>query len=69
MVSSAKKSSRSISPSSPHCATIASTSRPIVAACPRICSPRRAELCSISLRRSGLASKTTPSPNIGFMKG
>ena len=32
-------------------------------------SPRSAWLCSISLRRSGGASNTTPSPKIGFMNG
>src|SRR5690242_667450 len=41
----------------------------MVAAWPFICSPRSAELCSISLRRSGLASNTTPLPKIGAMNG
>ena len=69
MVSSEKKSSSSISPSSPQSAIIFLTSPSMVAAWPFICSPRSAELCSISLRRSGLASNTTPSPKIGVMNG
>ena len=60
MVSSAKKSSRSISPESPQSAIIRRTSLSMVAAWPFICSPRSAALCSISLRRSGSVSKTTP---------
>ena len=69
MVSSENHSSRSISPSSPQSATIRSTSRGMVTACCRMCSPRRAVLWSISDRRSGLASNTTPSPNTGVMNG
>lgn len=53
MVSSEKNSSRSISPSSPQFSIIRRTSRSMVAACPFICSPRSAVLCSISARRSG----------------
>ena len=69
MVNSEKKSSSSISPSSPQLAIIFLTSPSMVAAWPFICSPRSAELCSISLRRSGLASNTTPLPKIGVMNG
>ena len=69
MVNSEKKSSSSISPSSPQLAIIFLTSPSMVAAWPFICSPRNAELCSISLRRSGLASNTTPLPKIGVMNG
>ncbi|MGY4648287.1 hypothetical protein ACVWWN_002083 [Mycobacterium sp. URHB0021] len=69
MVSSEKKSRSSISPSSAQPAIIFSTSPSMVAAWPFICSPRSAELCSISLRRSGLASNTTPLPKIGVMNG
>ncbi len=69
MVSSANHSSRSISPSSSHPATMASTSVAMVAAWPRMNLSRRAWLCSISRRRSGGASNTTPSPKIGVMKG
>ena len=69
MVSSANHSSRSISPSSPQAATICSTSAAMVAAWPRMNLSRRAWLCSISRRRSGGASKTTPLPKIGVMNG
>ena len=69
MVNSAKKSSRSISPLSPQSAIIRRTSPSMVTAWPFICSPRSAALCSISLRRSGLASNTTPSPKIGVING
>jgi hypothetical protein len=50
-------------------ATISSTSRWIVSAWPRMKESRSAWLCSISRRRSGGASNTTPSPKIGVMKG
>ena len=69
MVSSENHSRRSISPSSPHSPTMRWTSRGMVTACWRMCSPRSAVLCSISERRSGLASNTTPSPNTGVMNG
>ena len=69
MVNSAKNSSRSISPSSPQSAIIRRTSFSIVAAWPFIWSPRSAELCSISARRSGVVSNTTPLPKIGVMNG
>ena len=69
MVSSANQSSRSISPSSPQPATMCSTSAAMVAAWPRMNLSRRAWLWSISRRRSGGASKTTPSPKIGVMNG
>ena len=69
MVSSANQSSRSISPSSPHRETICSTSVAMVAAWPLMNLSRRAWLCSISRRRSGEASKITPSPNTGVMNG
>ena len=69
MVSSAKKSSRSISPSSPQSATIRRISASMVCACPRIMSPRSAWFFSICWRSSGLASNTTPSPKIGVMNG
>ncbi len=65
MVSSANQSSRSISPSSPHRATICSTSVAMVAAWPRMNLSRSAWLWSISRRRSGDASNTTPSPKTG----
>ena len=54
MVSSAKNSSRSISPLSPQFSIILRTSFSMVAAWPFICSPRSAVLCSISARRSGI---------------
>ncbi len=41
----------------------------MVAAWPFICSPRSDWFLSISLRRSGGASKTTPLPKIGVMNG
>ena len=69
MVSSAKKSSRSISPSSPHSATIRLISFSMVVAWPRIWSPRSAWFFSICWRSSGEASKTTPLPKIGVMNG
>ena len=69
MVSSANQSSRSISPSSPQSATIRLISASIVAAWPRIMSPRSAWFLSICWRSSGEASKTTPLPKIGVMKG
>ena len=69
MVSSANQSSRSISPSSPQSATIRLISASIVAAWPRIMSPRSAWFFSICWRSSGEASKTTPLPKIGVMKG
>ncbi|SHV42555.1 Uncharacterised protein [Mycobacteroides abscessus subsp. abscessus] len=69
MVSSAKKSSRSTSPLSPQREIICRTSFSMVAAWPFICSPRSAALCSISLRRSGSASNTTPLPKMGVMNG
>ena len=69
MVSSANQSSRSIWPSSAHPDTISSTSSAMVAAWPRMNLSRRAWLCSISRRRSGGASNTTPSPNTGVMNG
>ena len=69
MVSSANHSSRSISPSSPHCSTMPSTWVAMVAAWPRMNLSRSAWLCSISRRRSGGASKTTPWPKIGVMNG
>ena len=69
MVSSAKKSSRSTSPSSPHSATIRLISFSIVVAWPRIWSPRSAWFFSICWRSSGEASKTTPLPKIGVMNG
>ena len=46
-----------------------STSAAMVAAWPRMNLSRRAWLWSISRRRSGEASKTTPSPKIGVMNG
>ena len=69
MVSSANQSSRSIWPSSSHPATICSTSSAMVAAWPRMNLSRRAWLWSISRRRSGGASNTTPSPKTGVMNG
>src|SRR5260370_506507 len=41
----------------------------MVCAWPRIMSPRSAWFLSICWRSSGLASKTTPLPKIGVMKG
>ena len=52
-------------PASPHAATMVSTSSAMVAAWPRMNLSRSAWLWSISRRRSGGASKTTPSPKIG----
>ena len=69
MVSSANHSSRSISPSSSQSATMDSTSEAMVAAWPRMNLSRSAWLWSISRRRSGEASNTTPSPNTGVMNG
>ena len=69
MVSSANQSSRSISPSSPQSATIRLISASMVAAWPRIMSPRSAWFFSICWRSSGEASKTTPLPKIGVMNG
>ena len=46
-----------------------STSAAMVAAWPRMNLSRSAWLWSISRRRSGEASKTTPSPKTGVMNG
>ncbi len=69
MVSSANQSRRSIVPSSAQPPTMASTSSAMVAAWPRMNLSRSAWLWSISRRRSGGASKTTPSPKMGVMNG
>ena len=69
MVSSANQSSRSMVPEGDQPETMPATSPAMVAACPRMNLSRSAWLWSISRRRSGGASKTTPSPKIGVMNG